>query len=87
MLLSRALALRRRGGEEAGLGVAFVSAFAAVVVSSGTQNTLLVHEVALPFYLAAGLTVRAFYDRAPESEPEPVAQPIIVGPLQAQRLA
>ncbi len=87
MLLSRALALARRGGEEAHLGMMFIPAFVAVTVSSATQNTLLVHEVSLPFWLLAGLMVRGFYDRAPELEPEPDAPPLFVSTLQAQRLA
>lgn len=74
MLLARALALRRRGGEEATLAALFISAFFAVVAVSATQNALQVHEVSLPFWLLAGLTVRAFYDRTPDSEPAAAAQ-------------
>jgi len=87
MLLSRALGLARRGGEETHLAVMFVSVFFAVVASSATQTALLRHEISLPFWLLAGLMVRAFYDHAPESEPEPDAQRIAVGTFEPQRLA
>ena len=83
VLLSRSLALARRGGEEARLGVLFISAFFAVAAASATQNALFVHEVSLPFWLMAGLTVRAFYDGAPEAAHDP----IMVGAIPAIRLA
>jgi O-antigen ligase len=45
------------------VGIAFIAMFAAVAVNSATQETLYVHEIAIPFWMLSGVAIRATYDR------------------------
>lgn len=63
LLLAYALSLARRGEEERDLGLAFMYMWGAIGIMNLTLNALYVHEIALPFWIAAGMAARAVRDR------------------------
>jgi O-antigen ligase len=83
-LLSRALVLARTGEAERDVGIVFLSVCAAVGFESLTQNALNVHEISLPFWLTAGLMVRASREMATSEARAPARSVPTVGRLEAR---